>query len=131
MAGFTHYNEIPSTEPTTAEILASLTNAQKVAVLDGFVANTPIIQLKHEIGVRSFAINHLYTKIDEMEAISRALMRDVTPPSTSGELVTAIEGLFADDFTSAQVTAILTKMVEYSKHDGTGTWAYYSSEVIK
>ena len=54
-----------------------------------------------------------------------------TPPTTANQLLTAIQDLFNEDFTSGQVSAILTKMVQYSKHNGTGDWAFYSTEVIK
>lgn len=53
-----------------------------------------------------------------------------TPPTTANALLTQVQNEFADDFTSQQVLAILTKMVEYSKHDGTGNWAFYSANVI-
>jgi hypothetical protein len=141
MSGFTYYDEIPSTSPTTQEILVALTSTQKLAVLNGFATETPITELKHSAGIHPYAIGHLYQKIDEIEERSRALMRgevlisqdpDVynTPPTTSAELLAEIQDDFSDDFTSAQVTAILTKMVNYSKHDGTGDWAYYASVVV-
>jgi len=38
---------------------------------------------------------------------------------------------FVDIFTATQVTAVLTKMIEYSKSGATGTWAYYKVEVKK
>lgn len=153
MIGFTYYNVPPSTTPTTQEILAALTGAQKLSVLDGFVAKTPITELKHKIGVSSVAIRHLYRRIDQVEESSRSIMRGEvlitpavvdpqtgeiitpavynTPPETAGELLTEIQDAFSDIFTPAQITAILTAMVEYSKHDGTGDWSYYSAEVVK
>jgi hypothetical protein len=142
MIGFSSYDEVPATGPTTQEILASLTAAQKLAVLDGFALKTPVTQLKHETGVHSFAIRHLYRKIDEIEERSRALMRGEvivtpgdppvynTPPATQTALRNAIAADFSDDFTETQVTAVLTKMVLYSKHDGTGTWTFYKNNVI-
>jgi len=143
MIGFSYYDDVPSTEPTTQEILASLTGAQKLAVLNGFANKTPVIQLKHAVGIHSYAIRHLYQKIDEIEEMARALMRGEvivtpgeppvynTPPTTSGELVAMVQDEFSEDFSTAQVTAVLTKMVEFSKHDGTGNWAYYQSAVIQ
>jgi len=149
--GFSYYDEVVNTAPTTQEILAALTNDQKVAVLNGFANKIPVIELKHSSGVPSFAVIHLYRKIDEIEEKARALMRGeviVTPavfdeegnevapvvyntlPSTSTALKNLIKADFAEDFTEAQVTAILVKMLQYSKRDGSGDWAYYSSQVI-
>ena len=142
MIGFSYYDSPPSTALTTQEILASLTAQQKLAILDGFANKIPVIQLKHQELINGYAIRHLYQRIDEIEERARALMRGEvivtpgdppvynTPPATSGELLVQVQDDFADIFTSAQVTAVLTKMVEYSKHDGTGDWAYYSSQVI-
>jgi len=131
MAGFTYFDEKPNTEPTTAEILASLTDNQKLAVLDGFAEDTPVTELKHKAHIASSAIIHLKGKIREIQATSRALMRGDTPPPTANALIEAVKDLFVDDFTETHVTAILTKMVEYSKHDGSGTRNYYRSEVKK
>ena len=143
MIGFSYYDEPPSTTPTTQEILAALTAGQKTGILNGFALKTPVTQLKHEIGVHSFAIRHLYRKIDEIEERARALMRGEvivtpgdpptynTPPGTSTALRDAIAGDFSEDFTVTQVNAVLTKMVQMSKFDGTGTWIYYEAEVVK
>jgi len=148
--GFTYYDEIPYSGQTTEEILASLTGAQKTAVLLGFVERTPATELKHRIGVHTVAIEHLYGRMDEIEERCRTLMRGEevidpgdpgadppvpptynTPPATSGELTAIIIDEYSDEFTAGHTTAILTKMVQYSKHDGTGNWAYYSAEIIK
>lgn len=53
-----------------------------------------------------------------------------TPPSNAAGLLSAVQDEFADDFTPIQVEAILTKMVEYSKYDGTGNWTFYKNNVI-
>ena len=150
--GFDFYDELISTSPTTQDILAALTTDQKVVVLDGFAKKIPVIELKHSSGVPSFAVRHLYQKIDEIEEKARAFMNgeiiitpavldpdteEVTtpavyniPPTTSTALKNLIKDDFAEDFTEAQVTAILVKMLQYSKRDGSGDWAYYSSQVI-
>jgi len=146
MIGFSYYNVVPSIAPTTQEILAALTGTQKIAILNGFVHSTPVTELRHDSGVHPYAIRHLYRKIDEIEERARVLMRGEVvvipevidtpavyniPPDDAAELLSLVQDDFAGDFTAAQVTAILTKMVEYSKHDGTGNWAYYSAEVVK
>ena len=130
MIGFSFYNQPPQVGPTTQEILAALTAVQKTGILNGFALKTPVTQLKHEIGVHSFAIRHLYGKIDEMEERARFLMRSDIPPATSTALVNQIKGDFVEDFTGPQVTAILLKMVKYSKFAGDGDWNFYANSVI-
>ena len=44
---FTYYNEIENTAPTTAEILAALTGAQKLAILDGFAEGTAVSTIRN------------------------------------------------------------------------------------
>ena len=132
MIGFSHYDVPPSTALTTQEILAALTGAQKTAVLNGFALKTPVTQLKHETsGIGTGAIRHLYRKIDEVEESARMLMRGASPPTTATALRNAIQDSFVDDFTSTQISAILNKMIQYAKHDGSGTFSYYKAEVIK
>ena len=53
------------------------------------------------------------------------------PPTTSAGLLSDIEDDFSSDFTPTQVESILTRMVQYSKNNGTGTWPYYKTEVVK
>lgn len=152
--GFTYYDEIPiPTVPTTAEIVASLTTNQKVAILDGFAKKILPQRLKYETDVPKIVIVHLYRKIDEIEERARALMRGEVlitpveidpetggviteaeyndPPTTQTALKDAVASDFVEDFTATQIGAILSKMIAYSKHDGTGTWTFYKAEVIK
>ena len=151
--GFTYFDTIAThQEPTTAEIVASLTSQEKVAILNGFANKILPQRLKYQTTVPKNIIIHLYRKIDEIEERSRVLMRGEvlitpaiidsetgeittpavynTPPTTAAQLLSQVQDDFSDDFTSGQVTAILTKMVEYSKHDGSGDWTYYKTNVI-
>ena len=150
---FTFYNIKPVIVlPTISEIIASLTGGQKGQILNGFAKGTRPIVLARYIGIDQLAVIRLYVKMDEMEEMSRSLMRGEvvitpavidpetgevtipvvynTPPSNASGLLSAIQDAFSDDFTSGQVSAVLTKMVEYSKYNGTGDWTYYSSNVI-
>lgn len=146
-------------EPTVVELLADLTGQQKVDILEGFTKKilparlSDYIRLKYD---RTFTpkkriVYRLYQTIDEIEETSRKYMRGeiiVTPaeidsetneiitqavyntvPTTANQLLTAIQSLFSDVFSSGEITTILTKMVEYSKHDGTGNWAFYAEQV--
>ena len=152
--GFTYYDTIPvQPQPTTAEIVAALSGQEKIDVLNGFIKKIIPNRLKYSTTVPEGVIKHLYRKIDEIEERARALMRGEvlitpavidpntgevttsavynTPPETSGALLSQVQDDFDDDFTAGQVTDILTKMVEYSKHDGSGNWTFYKAEVIK
>lgn len=152
--GFTTYNSrpVPPT-PTTQEMVAALSGGQKVAILDGFANKVISKTVFYKTGIKLSVINHLYKKLDEIEEASRHLMRGEvvitpevvdpqtgevttpavynTPPTSAAELLLEVQDAFSEDFTSGQVTAILTKMVEYSHWDHSGDWAFYSSEVIK
>lgn len=151
---FSYYNSIPvASLPTTQEIIASLSGPQKQSVLNGFARGIKAITLARHIDIAENAVSHLYARLDEIEETARKYMRQeivITPavldPETgevitpavyndpitnAADLLVAVRDVFADVFTSAQVQAVLTKMVEYSKHDGTGNWAFYSTEVIK
>ena len=152
--GFTNYDSLPvEVVPTTAELVASLTTQEKVAILDGFSRKVPPRQLRYTIKIPLRIIVHLYRAIDAIEERARVLMRGEvlvtpaeydpetgeetspavynTPPSTAGALLTQVQDDFADDFSGPQVQAILTKMVEFSKHDGSGDWIFYKTEVVK
>lgn len=152
--GFTSYNSRPVIpQPTTQEIVASLTSVQKGAILNGFALNVRPKVLKYKEGIPFSVVVHLYKKLDEIEEASRHLMRGEViitpavidpetgevitpavyniPPVNAAALLSAVQDVFSADFTAIQVTAILTKMVEYSKWNGLGDWAFYSTEVIK
>ena len=132
-------------------MVASLSGAQKVAILDGFVKKELPKTISYRTGISRLVVTHLYRAIDAIEERARELMRDVSvvipaeydeegveitpavynvPPATVGELLVLVQDEFVENFTGGQVTAILTKMVEYSKHDGTGDWDFYASKVI-
>ena len=152
--GFTYYNIIPVTpQPTLQELIDALSGGQKTAVLNGFIKKTLPKQLAYDVpGIKRAVVVRLYQAIDSIEELSRSLMRGEvlitpavvdpqtgevttpvvynTPPVNSGELLSAVQDAYTDIFTSAQVTTILTKMVEYSKKDGTGDWTFYKNNVI-
>lgn len=151
--GFTYYNEpVVEQPPTTQEILDSLTAAQKVAVLNGFTNKVLPNRLKYQIPIPEVAIRRLYEALNNIEETAKAIMREevvlqegtydeqgneITPPeynvapTTPQELLADVALNSSNVFTQAQVEAILTKMVQYSKADGTGDWAFYSTEVVK
>ena len=147
--GFDYFDVPSCTAPTTKEILAGMTAEQKVDVLTAFKTRVSVPVAARQVLVSKAAIKHLYGKIKEIELMARAYMRGEividpgnptaeppvpptynTPPSTSAALINLIKNLFVEDFTSGQVTAILTAMVKYSKRDGTGDWNYYKNSVV-
>lgn len=131
MIGFSYYDEPASNSgPSTQEMLAALSGAQKLAILDGFANKVPIRRLMFQQLIDPSVIRHLYGKIDAIEEASRILMNGDTPPATSSALLAAVQDDFSDDFTGGQVSAILSKMIECSKHDGTGDWNYYKAAVV-
>jgi len=142
--GFTNY-EAPPAEPTLQELIAALTAGQKTTVLDSFATGKGVVEVKDAAGIPTSVVIRLYAEIKRIEDTSRLLMRgeyitgydgDGNPqyasaPTDAAELLAAVEDEFVATFTSSQVEAILTKMVQYSKGDGTGTWTFYSTEVVK
>lgn len=153
--GFTYYNTKPTPSiPTLQELISGLSGAQKLTILNGFVNKVlPKTLAYNEAGLNRGVVIRLYRAIDEIEEYARTLMRGEleitpaeidpetneiitpavmnTPPTNATTLLSDVQDEFSEVFTNAQVSAILTKMVEYSKYDGSGDWAFYSSEVIK
>lgn len=150
---FIYYNEKPvKVKPTMQEILENLTNQQKIQILDAFAKGIKPDQLKHKINISGIIIVHLYKAISAIEEKSRLLMRGEVlitsaeyneegievksavynkPITTALQLKNAIKADFVNEFTETQVTAVLQKMVKYSKCGGSGSWEFYSKEVVK
>jgi len=75
--GFTYYDEVPTVpQPTIQELIASLSGAQKVAVLNGFVKKILPKQMAYDTpGISRQVVARLYRAIDGIEEYSRTLMR--------------------------------------------------------
>ena len=54
-----------------------------------------------------------------------------TPPTTQVQLRNQVTVLMQGEFEQGQVGAVINKMMEYSKYDGSGDWDYYKSGVNK
>jgi len=153
---WTIFSNTETVQLTTKEILALLSSNQKVGFLNaytqGWADNYP--KVKALLRIRPTAIaRHLKLKLDEIQVLSRKYMRGeivvepevldpetgeiITPavyntaPTVSTELLNLVKGSFVDEFTSEQISAILTKMIQYSKSTGDGTWTYYKTEIVK
>lgn len=152
--GFTNYDvATPQPQPTTAELVASLTSTQRGQILDGFSNKILPQRLKSIIFVDPSIIRYLYARIDAIEEWCRLLLRGelvetpeivdpetgeittpavyVTPPTTLAGLKTAVNGEFGTEFTSDQSDSIVDKMIAMSKSDGTGDALYYLSKVTE
>ena len=151
--GFEHYDEVPGTvKPTVQEMIAALSQGQRSDIINGFVKETYPDELSHQIFINKGVIETLYRGMKGMRDFAKKRMRGEilitgpvygedgeitipavynTPPTTSGALVTQVVGDLDDEYTNTQVTAVLTRMVKESRHDGSGTWAYFRAEVVK
>lgn len=151
---FTYYDTPePVTPPTIGELVASLTAQQRGNILKAFrKENVDAARASKYLLIDFEIVDRLFKELKEIENRAKAYMLQqvvVTPAQydSEGELVSpavyndAITGAadlvakvavdFSDDFSSQQVQAILTAMVEDSKRDGTGDWAYYSVAVTQ
>ena len=163
--GFTTYVSVTPTPPTLEDILASLSAQQKLAVLEAFAEKVFPIDFRQWMKVQYPALSNqipreavkaLYLAIDDVEEFARTEMRgerliseaeyddqgvETVPavyndvPADQPALLAAAVANMDTVFTSAQINAVLNKMVEYSSKDesgnANGTWAIYSAEVIK
>jgi len=151
--GFTTYEIAPVVTQTLKERLDELTGAQKVAVLDGFVMDTPVLDMKRDQNIPSELVKALYNAIELIEVQSKILMREeiiITPaeldPET-GEVITPavmntapadaidLAGVIAvgmtDSFSLGEVQFIVNRMMNEANLAGDATWDYYAQEVIK
>ena len=152
--GFTHYDEVEvPAQPTIQEMIASLSGQQRAGILKGFRKNVEYALIGDRLQVKESVVKALCDQMDEVEERARAYMLQqvvITPEvldPITGEVVTpavyndAITGAadllsritddFSEDLTGNQVQTILSAMVEDSKHDGTGDWNFYKTEVVK
>ena len=142
----------PIVVPTLKEQIGALSSETKAKLLNGFISRTPVEHLDHKLGLSQQLIRSIYTTIDAIQEQCKLLMRGEvvvtpavidpetgevttpavmnTPPATSTALKNTIKNDFVDIFTEVQITAILTKMIEYSKYDGSGTFSFYQSQII-
>jgi len=144
---------------TLSEILASMSSAQKLAVLDGY-ASRPVTtprKLKHRNKVPERVTGFLYAKIEAVETTCKRVMTgnyviteavldesgEVVTPATYEEIPSGVTVLRTftksknsstatsnpDDFNDGQIDAIVNKLVTHSKKDGSGNWAFYAANV--
>ena len=150
--GFTSYDTTVRSEPTVQEVLLTMTNKQKRAVLEGFIFKTKPVTMAGRVDIKHSkqVVKYLYEQFGEIETLAASYMRGevlLTPATTDEEGVevspakyneaiksfSSLEDVIADDFgdvfTKEEITAILTKIVKFSKKNGSGTWNFYKKEV--
>lgn len=152
MIGFYRFYEKPiPVELTVKEKIALLSSVQKTSLLDAFINETPPEHLDYKLMIPIELIRYLFDKIDNIQILSKSYMRGEViitpavldefgvettpavmniPPTNQTALAVIITPLF-DDFTAGQITAILNVMIKWTRYDGSGTWAFYASEIVK
>jgi hypothetical protein len=128
--GFTSYNE-PAQAPTTQELIASMSPAQRTAIVGAFANEITITNAKHSLGLSTAVVTYFYTYFKQIDTRADELMRE--NDFNSSQLIDAIHAEFSSDFTENQIEHILTVKVEWS--DGSddsvtdaSDWAYYKSK---
>ena len=92
--------------------------------------------------IRTDVVKFFYNKISEIQDYATKLMKGqieagivdeemtyVDVPTTKEDFTAIVATAFESDFSITQTTAVINKMIEYSKSDGTGDWAWYSSKI--
>lgn len=141
---------------TLRQQVVALTDTQRQALLDGFINRVPSAHLDHQILLPKELIDYVYDGIDAIEEASRLLMRGeyvITPavthidqatgniiidtpavyataPTTVVLLRQAIAPIFVTDYPVLFCSNAVNAMVSWSKYDGTGTFAFYKSQII-
>lgn len=140
--GIDYYDKRPvETEPVLSEILAAMTNEQKIGILDAYAHRPrPLTTLKvaHTMGIDPAVTSFLYSKIEMIEQGMKQVMTGEDPPKTAVQLRNYLQNNYGsenngdpDSFNNAQVEAIAIKVIEMSKYDGTGTFTFYKNNVTK
>jgi len=141
---------------TMRQRVVALTDAQRQLLLDGFINRIPSAHLDHQVLLAKELIDYVYEGIDAIEETSRLLMRGeyiTTPevthndpvtgeviidtpavyapaPTTAVQLRQAIAPLFVADYPVTFCSNAVNAMVSWSKYDGSGTFAFYKSQII-
>lgn len=141
---------------TLRQQVVNLTDEQRQTLLMGFVNRIPSGHLYHKVGLSKELIDYVYDGIDAIEETSRLLMRGeyvTTPevshidpvtglkvvdtpavyapvPATAVQLRQAIAPIFSADYPVLFCSNAVNEMFAWSKYDGSGTFAFYKSQII-
>lgn len=107
-----------------------LTVSQKVQILDAYAIGKHPMWAKHNIGIDKSLVIKLYSLLRNIENHANKSMsgdfEGVPKTETQLELLNACLEEF--NVSGAIMTAILNKMIDYSKKDGSGDWSFYKSQ---
>lgn len=127
---------------TERQQVAALTDEQRNSVIMGFVNKIPAGTLKHTLHIPGSLIRFMYEGIDAIEERCRLYMRSevvVTPgeppvynvqPATQLILRQTVSPEFIVNYPQLFITNVIQAMVDWSKFDGSGTFAFYKSQII-
>lgn len=141
---------------TLRQRVVALSDSQRQALLNGFVNRIPAGHLDHKLGLSKELIEYVYDGIDAIEETSRLLMRGEyvtapevshidpvtglkvidTPatyaavPTTAVQLRQSVAPIFSADYPVLFCSNAVNEMVLWSKYDGSGTFAFYRSQII-
>ncbi len=154
--GFTTFTTKPVVaEPTLRERVVALTDGQRATLLNSYELMIPAAHLSHQLGLSIELIEYVYQGMSDIQDASRLLMRDeylITPevthidangqividtpavyadvPTTQVLLRQAIAPLFQDDYPILFTSNVVNAMIKCSKWGGTGSFAFYQSQII-
>jgi len=153
MIGFYCFTQPPVVEePTMKQKVAALTEEQRAGILKYF-ANQRIPQhAARELKLNRKLVEFLYEQIDAVQTACRSYMRGEiiitsavldeegnittpavmnTPAASGAELREALRSQFTDYITATMFGNIVTAIFNYSKYDGSGSFAFYAQEIVK
>jgi hypothetical protein len=144
----------PVVEPTLRQKVVALTDDQRANLLNGFELLIPAAHLDHKLGISLDIIDYVYNGIDAIQESCRSYMRGEilitpavmdnntfpptvitpavfnTPPTTQAALAIAVRADFLVDFPAPFIVSVVQEVIKMSKYDGTGTFAFYKSQII-
>lgn len=147
--GWTHYDVVPD-PPNTID---DLTNAQLIVIGNEYTADQnryaayiTVFSDTEFAGIENikYHVDWVYETMDRIQAYSAQLMNGQvvisteptvynTPPTGQTELNTQLDTLIDDPYinelNTTKINWATSRMIEYSKEDGSGDWAYYSAQV--
>lgn len=152
MIGFYCFTEpVVVTQPTMRQRVVALDDATRQNILSHFTNKRYPAHIATELKLDLELVRYVYDIIDAIQQKARLLMRGeviVTPavldaegnvitpavmntkPTLQTELATTLREEFKDDFPTPFTTLVVSEIMKWSKFDGTGTFAFYKSQII-
>ena len=140
----------PIVVPTLKQQVKSLTDEQRLMLLKGYRIDRPV-EHYHSEGLPKDIVQDVYDTIDAIQLRCKALMRGEviiteaildsegfiitpavmnTPPAIKTELKNIVKDEFNDTFPNTFTADVMEEMFAWSKYDGSGTYVFYSSQII-